>query len=85
MEHKDYIENKDLGKLVDELGDLRYDKLSDFLYYLSLKLKNDSKKDKDKNKIKLSERLLNSSNYLFKASEEISLAYDICKPYMKNK
>jgi len=83
MKHKDYIENKDLGKLADELGDLKYDTLSDFLYYLSLKLENDFKKDKDKNRIKLSERLLNSSNYLLEASKEISLAYDICKPYMK--
>lgn len=84
MKHKEYIKNYEhLGDLADEIGNLRYDKLSDFLYYLSLKLKNDSVKDKEKNKNKLSDVLLKSSKDLYNASDNISLAWKICKPFEK--
>lgn len=77
MEHKNYIEHyENLGELADKLGDLKYDKLADFLYYLSLKLKNDSDKDKEKNRIKLSKKLNKASEMIFKSSEKILLAWN---------
>jgi len=81
MKHTDKIkslniENKDLA---EEIGDLYYDSLSEFLKELSLKLKMDSKADKGRGRVKLSKNLENASELILGASKEIDLAWDICK------
>ncbi len=82
--HKKYLDNYKEGfeKLSIELGDLRYDSLSEFLNLLSKKLDKDSLADKDRNREKLSYELLEASKRLKEASENTDKAWIICKPYM---
>ena len=84
IKHKKELGNYHEGfeKLAKELGDLRYDSLSQFLEYLSVKLKQDSFSDGQRNRRKLSNELLQASKEINDASIHIRNAWDICEPYM---
>ena len=83
--HPTKIENYDgsLEKLVNELGDLRYDALSDFLKYLSKKLEQDSLADEGRNRVQLANHLKHASFSIKESSESIKKAWKICKPFME--
>ena len=86
MKHKIYVDkyNGSLETLAEELGNLRYDALADFLRFLSTKLDEDSKKDHSRNRVKLASCLKRCSLELSEASTAIDRAWDICAPYCKD-
>ncbi len=75
--------DKNLEELANELGDLRYDALSDFLVFLSQKLEKDALADKEINRIQLANNLKNASISIKESSESIQKAWKICEPFMK--
>ena len=70
-------------KLAEELGNLTYDSLADFLELLSEKMAKDGLADRNRNRVKLATALENSATHLKEASKEIEEAWRICKPFMK--
>ena len=78
---KDHLETIDryngtMYELVENIGDLKYDALADFLQKLSEKLSRDSDGDVGRGRVKLAKELK-------EASEHISEAWRISKPFMK--
>jgi len=65
-----------LEKLASDIGDLRYDTLSEFLYLLAAKLSKDGHKDKAAGRDKISMEI----HY---AAASIQNAWKIAKPYME--
>jgi hypothetical protein len=84
MKHKSWIKNyeRNFEKLVEEIGDLRYDTLSEFLELLGKKIERDGQKDKSRGRINLANNLQNSAKALKESSESIKEAWRICEPYM---
>ncbi len=85
MQHPTQLKNYNgnLEELANELGNLRYDALSEFLQLLSQKLEKDSKADRDRNRLQLASHLKNTSLSLKESSESIRKAWKICEPFMK--
>ncbi|PIY08291.1 MAG: hypothetical protein COZ18_13040 [Flexibacter sp. CG_4_10_14_3_um_filter_32_15] len=85
QKHATQLKNydKNLEELANELGDLRYDALSEFLLHLSKKLKKDSLADRERNRIQLANNLKNASNAVKESSYSIKKAWKICEPFMK--
>jgi monomeric isocitrate dehydrogenase len=74
-----------LTTLANEIGDLRYDALAEFLMTLSQKLESDGKKDGARGRKQLAHCLQASSEAIKHATEEIQTAWHICEPYMHEK
>ena len=83
--HTQTIKSCDISnkKLAQEIGDLYYDSLSDFLKELSKKLELDSIADANRGRKKLAKNLLQASKHINEASKNIDTAWDICKPYVE--
>ena len=77
--------NGTLEELSENIGDLYYDSLSEFLQLLSQKLEKDYLKDREKERIKLANFLKEASENIKNSASNISDAWDICEPYIKNK
>lgn len=75
--------NGDLEQLAEELGDLFYDSLADFLHLFSEKIHRDAESDAWRKRPKLAGHLLACSRHLQQASAEIDKAWQICKPHVK--
>jgi len=69
--------------LAEELGDLRYDALADFLQAMSDKMCKDGDADLGRERGKLARELYISANELQAASEAITRAWGICAPFME--
>ncbi|WP_444926770.1 hypothetical protein ACJJI4_01220 [Microbulbifer sp. TRSA002] len=84
MKHTSKVKGFDgeLNQLAENVGDLFYDSLSEFLSDLSEKLENDSKADYGRGRKVLAKELHESSVSLRLASENISRAWDICSPFV---
>lgn len=63
-----------MDKLVEDLGNLRYDSLAEFLNKLSKKLESDGHADEARGRMQLSKQLAY-------AAKSIGNAWKICKPY----
>ena len=85
MQHKTDIDKYDgsLEALAEDLGNLRYDALANFLQFLSVKLSQDGEKDLSRNRVKLASCLKQGSSELKKASIAIEKAWNISSPYCK--
>ena len=84
MKHKTRISGyKMMDELCEEIGNLRYDSLADFLKLLRDKLKNDSEKDLKRGRNKLAAELFYASCRIKEASESIGKAWGISSPHMK--
>jgi hypothetical protein len=81
MIHKTKIEGYDLQTLANEIGDLRYDALQEFLLCLALKLKKDSLKDRMRGRTQLANQLDEASNHIEKSVDSIEKAWIICEPF----
>ncbi len=83
--HKDIVEKYDgtLKDLAEDVGNLRYDALNEFLEYFSEKIHRDGEEDKTAGRTKLGEALEDSSKNLSNARKDIGKAWDICGPFMK--
>jgi len=75
--------NGSMEELVENIGDLYYDSLSEFLQLLSQKLEKDSIKDRERNRIKLADYLKSASENIKTSASNINDAWKICKPFMK--
>ena len=84
MDHKLEVDYPGgMGKLVEDLGNLRYDALAFFMRSLSMKIYNDSQRDKDKKRKQLALILETTSVAIDDVATWFDSAYDICKRYMK--
>lgn len=81
--HKKHPENYSgsIEELAEELGNLRYDTLQNFLEVLSQKLAKDGDADFKRGRLKLAKSLYNASEQINNASQSIEQAWKICKPY----
>ena len=84
MNHKTEISYKDGSvTLAEDLGDLRYDALEEFLEDFAKKIEKDAAADLGRGRIKLSESLSATAAALFEAKKHMAEAWRISKPYMK--
>jgi hypothetical protein len=74
---------EELENLAEEMGDLEYNSLSDFLESLAIKFLTDSNKNKNIGRVKLSQELEMASIYVRKASESIENAYGLSKRFVE--
>ena len=86
MIHKSTIENYPgtMHELAEEIGDLKYDALAEFLQLLSSKIEKDGDKDKSRNRTKLAASLYLCSAKLNEAKIAIDRAWEISEPFMKS-
>lgn len=84
MKHCDAVERFDgtLVELAEDLGNLRYDALAQFLSALSAKIEHDSNKDEQRGRQKLATALHDCAEHLTLSAKAIEQAWDICEPYM---
>ena len=85
MIHKPHVENYPgiMSELAEEIGNLKYDALAEFLHLLANKIEEDGDKDKSRNRIKLAANLHNCSNNLRACKTDIDKAWVICEPFTK--
>ena len=69
-------------ELAENLGDLYYDSLADFLQQLSEKMKQDGDADNRRGRPELAAELLACSQHLQEAAKHIDTAWAICRPYI---
>ena len=83
MQHKEVVEKYDgsLEELANDIGNLRYDSLADFISLLSAKLNRDSEKDLNAGRKKLAHELHVASYRLSEVEESIINAWEISAPY----
>ncbi|MEM7344288.1 MAG: hypothetical protein AAF485_08585 [Chloroflexota bacterium] len=72
-----------LQALAEDLGDLRYDTLTQFLNLLAEKLAHDAKKDQARQRDQLATALHSCSEKIEAAAADMDQAWKICKPYMQ--
>lgn len=84
MIHRSALENYEgsFQELAEELGDLRYDALAEFLQHFSQKLAKDSKADEKRGRAKLANCLAQASDNLGQSAQEIQKAWIISEPFM---
>ena len=84
MKHQKWIKNyeRNFEKLAEEVGDLRYDSLEEFLLLLSKKIGKDSVADERRGRKRLSKCLEECSKNLDSASKQIKESWRISRPFM---
>ena len=84
MVHNDIPRNYTgtLVKLAEEIGDLKYDALAEFLDLLAQKIKTDGDKDAARGRVKLAKKLHDCSEGLEECKVSIKGAWGICLPFM---
>ena len=84
MIHRSTLKNYagSMEELAEEIGDLKYDALSEFLELLAQKIQKDGDKDKKRGRVRLATHLHECANNLTKAKTSIDKAWIICEPYM---
>ncbi len=70
-------------QLAEELGDLFYDNLAQFLNLLAMKIEKDSKADLKRGRTMLAKELHECARHLSSASEHIGVAWDISAPFVQ--
>ncbi len=71
-----------MAELAEDIGNLKYDALANFLSLLSKKIDSDGEKDFTRGRIKLAASLKDCSKKLKDSSISIERAWEICKPFM---
>lgn len=83
MKHKTEIDGyKTMVELCEEIGNLRYDALADFLSLLDSKLSKDGVADFGRGRLKLGGALIEASEGIRKARDSIRTAWKISAPHM---
>lgn len=87
MIHKSTVTNYagSMEELAEDIGNLKYDALADFLNLLAQKIEKDGDKDKARNRVKLARNLHDCSSKLKECKISIDKAWEICEPYMNQK
>lgn len=73
-----------LGLLAEEIGNLRYDSVEEFLHFLAAKLTKDSEADAKNGRLQVANNLMSAARFLEKSSIEIRKAWRVCKPYLQD-
>ncbi len=73
-----------LETLASSIGHLSYDQTSVFIKALADDIQKQADADAVKGREKLSTELYATAKRLYEAKEKMDLAWEICKPYMKN-
>lgn len=71
-----------MKELAEDIGNLRYDALAEFLHLLADKIQEDGDKDKSRGRIKLARELHQSAHHLRVGKVAIDRAWQISEPYM---
>ena len=84
MNHNTLIKNYhgSIESLVEDIGNLRYDALADFLHLLSEKIQSDGEKDEARKRHQLASALFECSKKLEESKMAIDVAWKISEPYM---
>jgi hypothetical protein len=82
MEHATKLERGTFYELAEELGNLRYDALAEFLEKLAAKIKNDSLKDAGRGRPQLADKLLEVSSLLSQSSRDMDWIWQLCLKYV---
>src|SRR5207245_2651372 len=84
MVHRENIERYpgSLRELAEEIGNLRYDALAEFLHQLAAKLEADAAGDQRRGRPKLAVALGASAEGVAAAAAHIEQAWRICEPHM---
>ena len=72
----------DLAALAEEVGNLKYDALAEFLRLLSAKIDGDAAKDQARGRIQLATALRSAAGRIGSAEVPIERAWKISKPFM---
>lgn len=72
-----------IQELAEDIGDLHYKSLAEFLHHLNIKIYSDGAKDFGRGREKLSKQLTEASTSISKASGHIREAWNISKPFME--
>lgn len=85
MIHKSTLDHYpgDLAALAEEVGNLKYDALAEFLRLLSAKIDGDAAKDQARGRVQLAAALRSAAGRIGSAEVPIERAWKISKPYMK--
>jgi molybdenum-dependent DNA-binding transcriptional regulator ModE len=73
-----------LNQLAKSVGNMSYDKTAEFILELADKFLAQSEKDFKRGRTRLVSRLIETADALYRAHDEMSEAWRICKPYMKD-
>jgi hypothetical protein len=73
-----------LVELAEDLGNLRYDALAEFLHALSKKLRVDGDADEARGRPKLARGLHEAGTALGESAKKIEEAWTICEPPMRS-
>ena len=84
MIHKELVEKFDgtMAELAEDIGDLRYDALAEFLHLLAQKIEKDGDKDKARGRVKLARELHGCAHDLRLGKIAIDKAWEISEPFM---
>jgi hypothetical protein len=74
--HKEVAGISDMKQLAEQVGDLHYEALSEFMAHLSDKIRLDATKDRTAGRLILARHLGN-------AQKHIQMAWELSRPYMK--
>lgn len=86
MDHKTKITGfETLESAAEEIGNLRYDALRDFLDALSNKIQRDAEADFKRGRKKLARKLMALSVDTAMCAFSAKQIWEICEPHMKNK
>lgn len=84
--HKTCISGyNDTEQLAEEIGNLHYKSLCEFVYHLRQKLKKDANKDRSGGRLQLADALSDASESLSSVEYNIEKAWDISRPFMEVK
>ena len=83
MIHKSEVEKYtgSMEELAEEIGNLKYDSLANFLDLLADKIQRDGQKDKERNRVKLANNLFQSAERIRESKGFIDKAWVICEPF----
>ncbi|MBI2582460.1 hypothetical protein HYV87_05030 [Candidatus Woesearchaeota archaeon] len=73
-----------LQALANSIGDMRYDKVAEFVGLLAQRVEAEAERDSAAGRTQLSGKLDLVSKHLYNAQAEIDSAWKICEPHMKD-
>lgn len=84
MVHRESVEDYEgtLAQLAENIGDLKYDSLAEFLHLLAEKIKDDAAKDRARGRVRLATSLQDAAAQIATAAADIETAWRISEPHM---
>ena len=86
MTHRDHVApyNGSLSELAEDVGNLKYDALADFLRLLAEKVERDGIKDRERGRVRLASALRGCADKLGASAAEAEEAWRIAEPFMSD-